>query len=64
MERDYIHLAEELDRLLNVFIDDLGDESAFQLRQFLWENKIGILRALQMLPWPERAPQIDPGGVQ
>lgn len=40
-------MAEELERLLNEFLAGLHERPAAALREFLWDNKVGILRALQ-----------------
>lgn len=44
---DYAMMAVELERLLNGFLDGLHEKPARELREFLWDNKVGILRALQ-----------------
>lgn len=44
---DYALMAEELERLLNEFLDGLKKKPAEELSVFLWDNKVGILRALQ-----------------
>src|SRR5215207_7379522 len=43
----YDLMAQELERLLNEFLDGMHEKPAKALKEFLWDNKVGILRALQ-----------------
>jgi hypothetical protein len=44
---DYDLMAEELERLLNEYLDGLHECPTEELKRFLWDHKVGILRALQ-----------------
>jgi dsDNA-binding SOS-regulon protein len=45
---DFKLMAEDLERLLNEYLDSLHQSPAEELRLFLWEHKVGILRALHI----------------
>ena len=45
-------LAPELDRLINAQLESRPKANAAEeLRQFLWDNKVGILRVLQRIDY-------------
>lgn len=48
--READEMAAELHRLVDAYTDHgLTMEAAAELKQFLWDNKLGILRALETL---------------
>lgn len=52
IDRMAVDLAKQLDELLNAYLATMGteDRSRQDLREWLWNNKVGILRVLQSVP--------------
>lgn len=49
---DVIPLGGEIDRLIEAMFDDTNQTAASELKQLLWDNKVGICRLLQHLSRP------------